>query len=207
MRGKVIIIDGISNSGKTNTCHNLLTDNDILIENVSLYVEKLGIILPSSSKKLEEEKRNHNLLLNMEIRRLKDALEIIKNGQNAILDGSFISVVAKSFSDNKTDLMLGIYENSRELLKVYLSKINEMFEKGDVSFIFLDVNEDVFAERNLKRKIPLSGEVVDEKNLNLQRQFFKIIAQEFKSDLIDTSNLSVEDINNIVRNKIGGISI
>lgn len=207
MRGKVIIIDGISNSGKTNSCYNLLTSNDVLIENTTLYAEKFGIILPSPSKKFEEEKRNQNIILNIEINRLKDALKLITSGQNAILDGSFISVVAKSFSDDKARLLPGIYENGIELLKVYLSKIDEMFEKGDVTFIFLDVNQDIYAERNLKRRIPLSGDQADEKLISLQRQFFMITGQEFKSDLIDTSNLRVEDINNIIRNKIGGISM
>lgn len=207
MRGKVIIIDGISNSGKTNSCHNLLSSNDILIENTSLYAEKSGIILPTYSKISEEEKRNQNLILNIEISRLKDALGLIKNGQNAILDGSFISFVAKAFSNDRNGLSSGIYDNGIELLKVYLSKIDEMFEKGDVTFIFFDVNQDIFAERNLKRRTPLTGDSVDEKLIKLQRRFFIITSQEFKSILIDTSNLGVEEINNIIRSKVGGISL
>lgn len=208
MKGKVIIIDGISNAGKTTLCDFLSKEHNIIIEEVPEFIkrnkEKYGVDkLAEIPNNLEEEKFNQNLLLSAEIDRLITALDVINKGYNAILDRSFLSTVAIAYSFNNLNSFNGAYDYARELLKNYFVKINSLFKRDELIFIFLEVNKEKINERNLQRKKPLAEQWINESILEPQRRFFKVLSEEFQTEIINTTDLATEQIRDIIKNKIG----
>jgi len=201
MVGRIIIIDGISNSGKTTFCNYLVEAGFRVVEEAPDFIDnnkELGVLSNSVPKTLDEEKNNQNILFNAELMRLKIAKEYAMGSKNVIMDRSFLSTVAMAYALEKDLPFKGAYDYSKVLEKKYLEEIKSVSQSVTISFIFFDVNRDVLMERNQKRKKELSLEWIDEEFLNKQRHSFSASAKCLNTLLIDTSYKSVDDIAKIV---------
>lgn len=201
MAGKIIIIDGISNSGKTTFCDYLGTIGYKIVEEVPDFIDnnkELGFLSNTIPKTLDEEKNNQNILFNAELLRLKIAKDNAINGKNVIMDRSFLSTVAMAFALEKDLPFKGAYEYSKTLEKKYMEELKRISQFVNISFVFFDVNREVLVERNQKRKKELSLEWIDEEFLNKQKHSFTASAKCLDTILIDTSYKSLDDIAKIV---------
>ena len=209
MNGKLIIIDGISNAGKTTLCTTLSKAGVVLIDEVPRFIEinceKYGLKLsPTMPQTIEEEKYNQQILFRAEIDRLKMASDIVKTGTSAVLDRTFLSTVAIAYAFDSQNSFNGSYDNARELLKEYILQIESLFKQENVLVFFLDVDKDKIQERNLSRAKPLTEDWIDNDFLDKQRSFFKAISSVINCQMINTSDLEISEINDIISQKIGG---
>ena len=209
MNGKLIIVDGISNAGKTTLCTTLSNDGVVLIDEVPKFIEinceKYGLKLSSTMPQtIEEEKYNQQILFRAEIDRLKMAADIIKSGSSAVLDRSFLSTVAIAYAFDSQNPFKGSYDNARELLKEYIKQIVELFKEENVLVFFLDVDKDKIQERNISRNKPLTEDWIDNGFLDKQRNFFKAISSVIRCQMINTSDLETSEIYDIISQKMGG---
>ena len=201
MNGKIFIIDGISNSGKTSFCEFLAENGYCIVEEAPAFIEKnvdLGHLANTVPKTLEEEKKNQDVLFNTEMERLRVAKDYAASGKNVVMDRSFLSTVAMAYALDVNLPFKGAYDYSRELEKRYLTAINGIDKSIGVSFIFFDVNRDVLIERNKSREKSLDAEWIDEEFLKKQNYLFFASAATLDARIIDTSHLSFEEIAKLV---------
>ena len=128
MAGRIIIVDGISNSGKTTFCDYLGIMGYSIVEEAPDFIRKnkdLGVLSNKVPKTLDEEKSNQKLLLNAELMRLNIAKDYAMNEKNVIMDRSFLSTVAMAFALEKDLPFKGAYDYSKILEKEYLEELKK----------------------------------------------------------------------------------
>lgn len=200
--GNIIIIDGVSNSGKTTLCKVLTKDeNNVLIEEVPLFIKNhkelfMGKELHGIPKNKEEEIANQRFLLEAELERVKLAYYIIKSGKNAILDRSFFSTVSVAYSLDDNNLFGGIYINSVKLLREYYHFINDLQLNECIKYIFLITDPNMVKKRNETREKTLSDDWISPKLMNMQNRFFVNQIDICSAKLIDTTDLTLEEVLN-----------
>ncbi len=200
--GNIVIIDGVSNSGKTTLCKVLTKDeNNVLIEEVPLFIKNhkelfMGKELHGIPKNKEEEIANQRFLLEAELERVKLAYYIIKSGKNAILDRSFLSTVSVAYSLDDNNLFGGIYINSVKLLREYYHFINDLQLNECIKYIFLITDSNMVKKRNETREKTLSDDWISPKLMNMQNRFFVNQIDICSAKLIDTTDLTLEEVLN-----------
>lgn len=198
--GNIVIIDGVSNSGKTTLCKVLTKDeNNVLIEEVPLFIKNhkelfMGKELHGIPKNKEEEIANQRFLLEAELERVKLAYYIIKSGKNAILDRSFLSTVSVAYSLDDNNLFGGIYINSVKLLREYYHFINDLQLNECIKYIFLITDPNMVKKRNETREKTLSDDWISTKLMNMQNRFFVNQIDICSAKLIDTTDLTLEEV-------------
>lgn len=94
-RGKIIAVEGPSNSGKTTTCQNMKNYvNCIVIDECMIYEKNP----PRPSQNYEQEIQNQLFFFEVERRRMKKATTLASEGKNVILDRCALSTVAISYA-------------------------------------------------------------------------------------------------------------
>lgn len=97
-RGKIIVVKGPSNSGKTTTCQNMKRyDNCIVIDECMIYERNS----PKPSQNYEQEIQNQLFFFAVERRRMQKATKLALDGKNVILDRCALSTVAISYALEK----------------------------------------------------------------------------------------------------------
>ena len=97
-KGKTIILEGVSNTGKTTTCEILKKNkNCIIIPEAADWMSHP----PKSSKSYEEEINNQKLFFEMEKRRMEFAKKLINSGKNVIIDRTVLSTLAIAYANEK----------------------------------------------------------------------------------------------------------
>ena len=198
MNGNIIIIDGISNSGKTSFCEYLSKKGYILIEEVPLFIknnrDKYDVLPSTIPKSIDEEKNNQQILLNAEYGRLFQAEKLALNGKDVVMDRSFFSTVAMAYALEKDAPFKGSYDNAKKLAKDYLLVLQKILKRMDVSFVVFDVDKKTLLDRNLKREKPLNLEWIEEYFLDKQRISFNAFMSALNGRIINTSSLSFDEI-------------
>lgn len=99
-RGKIIVVEGPSNSGKTTTCQNMKKyENCVVIDECMIYEKNP----PRPSKNCEQEINNQLFFFDVERRRMKKATKLALEGKNVILDRCGLSIVAISYAFEKLE--------------------------------------------------------------------------------------------------------
>lgn len=100
--------------------------------------------------------------------------------------------MAYSLDDN--NLFWGIYINSVKLLREYYHFINDLQLNECIKYIFLDPN--MVKKRNETREKTLSDDWISPKLMNMQNKFFVNQIDICSAKLIDTTDLTLEEVLN-----------
>lgn len=109
-RGKIIVVEGPSNSGKTTTCQNMKKYSNCVVIDECMVYEKNP---PRPSQNYEQEIANQLFFFEVEKRRMKKATKIALEGKNVILDRCALSTVAIAYSFEK----LGKYPTFKHAMR------------------------------------------------------------------------------------------
>lgn len=181
-KGKIVVLEGTSNTGKTSTCKILERHkNCIIIPEAADWMSES----PKSSRSYEEEIRNQKLFFEMEKRRMEYAKEMINSGKNVIMDRSALSTVAIAYANERCgkyltyDYALGEYKKMLE---------DKEFVRPDM-YIFLYTSEKERQERNLNRDKKLSESWLNTEFIRYQNEFYSLISKKIKNKLeMDTTD-------------------
>lgn len=197
-RGKIILVDGISNSGKTTLCNSLHEFNDfrIIPESIRLLEQRLedvGDNILFVPKTIEQEKLNQELLFDLEFDKWYAASFFAQKGQNVVIDKSPYSIVATAFAFESKEIV-GTYKNSVALLNQFRKKV-ERFDIviPDIS-ILLKADDISSKKRNSTRKHKLATIWTSESTRVKQEKVLERIFDSLNSKkiILNTSNMDAE---------------
>lgn len=198
MNGRLIIIDGISNAGKTSFCEYLSNKGYYIIDEVPLFIKKneskYGSLSSTVPKTLKEEKTNQKILLEAEHDRLLQAEKLVFENKIVVMDRSFLSTFAMAYALEKDAPFKGAYQNAEKLVEKYLFLLQNISSKIDIILIVFDVDRNTLIDRNQKRERPLKEEWIDEEFLDKQRISFQSLVSVLNGNIINTSDLSHDEI-------------
>lgn len=196
-RGKIIVIEGASNSGKTTACQNMKKyENCEIIDECMVYEPNP----PRPSKCLEDEINNQIFFFKVEKRRLRKATKLALEGKNVILDRCALSTVAIAYAFEKMEK----YKTFKHAINEYENLIkDETLIKPD-EYIFLYTDTYNTEKRNETRLKKLSKEWIDKRFTDYQNEFYFIIEKKIdKSKLISTTGKDKEYISTRIANILG----
>ena len=203
--GTFLLIEGISNTGKTSLCQELASKHNYKVIQESIRYLENRTNLPetdimSTPESIYQEVLNQELLFDTEFQKIFDANLLIKGGQNVVLDKSFISILATAYAFELEKNFAGGVKAALDHLFSYCEKINRFHLKMPDKIVLLTVNQSAFSTRNKQRNHVLSDVWIDPRITIQQELFLKMIVPLFRIPYIeiDTSNLSKSDIKNLV---------
>ena len=170
-RGKIIVVEGPSNSGKTTTCQNMKNYTNCIVIDECMVYEKNA---PEPSQSFEQEIQNQLFFFEVERRRMNKATKFALNGKNVILDRCALSTVAISYAFEK----LGKYPTFRHAMNQYEKLFNDDTLLKPDENIFLYANNDSIIQRNKTRGDELSKSWLDSLFTNYQNEFYETISKK-----------------------------
>jgi len=170
-RGKIIVVEGPSNSGKTTTCQNMKNYIDCIVIDECMVYEKNP---PKPSQSYEQEIQNQLIFFEVERRRMKKATKLALDGKNVILDRCALSTLAISYAFEK----LGRYSTFRHAMSQYEKLFNDETLLKPDEYIFLYANNDSIIQRNNTRCDELSKSWLDSSFTNYQNEFYETISRK-----------------------------
>jgi thymidylate kinase len=97
-RGKIIVIEGPSNSGKTTTCQKMRKYCNCFVIDECMEYEKN---VPKPSQNYQQEIENQLFFFEIEKRRMNKATMLAMEGKNVILDRCALSTVSIAYAFEK----------------------------------------------------------------------------------------------------------
>jgi thymidylate kinase len=193
--GKIICIDGPSNTGKTSICRRIAKSHGFA------YIKECTeeIKCPNPSRNREEEISNQSFYFDIEKKRMDKALELALSGKNVVLDRSLISVVAIAYAFEK----LGKYDTFSHAKSKYIEFLRAT--KRPDFFVFVRADYSDICKRNATKNLP--ADWIGKEFTDLQERFNLIMTRILpNSILICTSSKSIDEssdeIINITQNSI-----
>lgn len=195
MLGHIIILDGLSNCGKTTLSGYLEMQGYCHIEEAPSFIrnnsEYSQYQLSDYPKNENEEIRNQNILFKAEIDRLELAIKRVKEGKNVVMDRSFYGTVA--FAEALDIDSYKMKENIYNLNLKYIGYLDKLSKMVDIKHYLLFANFDIIRARNYTRTKPLGDAWINSLFLKKQFKFYTSTLNLLPVDFIDTSALTLED--------------
>ena len=205
--GRIIVIDGTSNVGKTTLCESLEKNiqNVAIIPGASLFAkihsQKYSQI-PDIPTTAEEEMENQKFFLKLEIDRLIEANKLANLGKDVFMDRGVLEILSVAYSFEKIKKWKGIYANARQLYE----KFNTIAYENKISLpdehIWLQASSEEVMKRNKIRQIE-RGQKLSENDwieaslINRQIEFFNelcIPENKERIHLIDTNYMNKQEV-------------
>ena len=205
--GRIIVIDGTSNVGKTTLCESLEKNiqNVAIIPGASLFAkihsQKYSQI-PDIPTTAEEEMENQKFFLKLEIERLIEANKLANLGKDVFMDRGVLEILSVAYSFEKIKKWKGIYANARQLYE----KFNTIAYENKISLpdehIWLQASSEEVMKRNKIRQID-RGQKLSENDwieaslINRQIEFFNelcILENKERIHLIDTNYMNKQEV-------------
>lgn len=205
--GKIIVIDGTSNAGKTTLCENLERNviDVAIIPGASLFAKIYSqrySQMPPIPVNAEEEKENQKFFFKLELDRLIEANKLANSGKDVFMDRGILEILSVAYSFEKIKKWKGIYASARRLYKEF----NNIVDRNNISLpdghIWLHASSEEVMRRNKLRKME-RGKTLSESDwiqsslINSQIEFFnKLCISENKQRLylLDTDDMSKQDV-------------
>ena len=205
--GRIIVVDGTSNAGKTTLCENIEKSiQDIaIIPGASIFAknhhEKYPKI-PAIPKTIEEEKENQKFFFKLELDRLIEANRMSKLGKDVFMDRGVLEILSVAYSFENIKKWNGIYENAKKLYERFIMITRERKIELPDGYIWLQADYEEVLRRNQTRQIE-RGQKLSENDwiesdlINKQIEFFdKLCIPENKDKirLIDTNYMTKQEV-------------
>ena len=210
--GRIIVIDGTSNAGKTTLCENLerYMENIIIIPGASAFARSHRQKYPSIPpipQSADEEKENQIFFFRLELDRLMEANKLAQKDKDVIMDRSILEILSVAYSFEIINNWKGILRNAKNLYEQFISTSKECGIKLPDIHLWLQANAEEVIRRNkirqMERGKQLSeNEWIDESLINQQLDFFTKLCMPENKDrikLINTNNKSRQDVLEEVR--------
>ena len=205
--GKIIVIDGTSNAGKTTLCENLEKNiqNVAIIPGASLFIKRNAqkyFTVPSIPTTVKEEKENQKFFFKIELDRLIEANKLANLGKYVFMDRGVLEILSVAYSFEIIKKLNGIYENAMQLYEKFIAKVNESGISLPDEHIWLQASSQEVVRRNkirqMERGKALSeNDWIEENLINKQIEFFnKLLVQENEGriHLIDTNYINKQEV-------------
>lgn len=170
-RGKIIVVEGPSNSGKTTTCQNMKNYTNCIVIDECMVYEKNP---PRPSQNYEQELENQLFFFEVEKRRMKKATALALEGKNVILDRCALSTVAISYAFER----LGKYPAFKHAISQFEKLFNDKELLRPDEYIFLYTNNESIIQRNKTRGKELSESWIDSSFTDYQNEFYEIVSKK-----------------------------
>ena len=203
-RGKIIVLEGNSNTGKTTLAKNLEQKGFVYIPGVRQFGIENGLEIPDIPKNEDEEYENQIALFAIERKRMERALEIARSGKNVVLDRSYLAIIAVAHALDEKGTCMGAYANS---MRVYLGFMKRLAKDGLLpdKYLFLTAGVEELQRRNKTRSHVLSDTWMEKGMLDSQEEFFTKYRNKYpkKASVVETDGKSPEEITEEVLRILG----
>ena len=154
--GRIIVIDGTSNAGKTTLCENI--EKNIqgisIVPGASLFAKmnrERYPKIPPIPQSVEKEKENQIFFFALELDRLIEANRLAKQGKTVFMDRGVLEILSVAYSFESINGWNGIYNSAQILYKKFISYTRKMKINLPDKYIWLQANYEEIKRRNKSR--------------------------------------------------------
>ncbi len=206
--GKISVIDGTSNAGKTTICENLKgrAKNVFIIPEARLFIEMYNIRklnIPSIPKNAEEEKENQKFFFELELNKLIEANRLAKQGKNVCIDSGILEILSVSYSFESINKWKGIYKNAKELYQEFIQETHKLSIRLPDEYVWLQADFNEILRRNKLRELQRGRALsetdwIEARLINKQIEFFEKISciprNDGKIHIVNTNEMSKQEV-------------
>lgn len=178
IRRKMLIVEGVSNSGKTTLCRRLNKEYGFVVidEGIRFLEREIGrsretFMRPPKSECAE--KMNQRKLYHAESLKLRAAHDALEKGSKVVLDKSALAIMASAYAFEKSKTEVGDLPLAIEMFGKLTQRWGTVFADVDIKVALLCTDASVRADRNRRRDVRLDAVWVDSFIVANQELFLK----------------------------------
>lgn len=178
VRRKLLIVEGVSNSGKTTLCRRLNKDYGFVVidEGIRFLEKEMGCsreTFMSPPKSERAERMNQKKLYHAESLKLRAAHDALEKGSRVVLDKSALAIMASAYAFEKSESEVGDLPYAIEMFGELVKEWGTVFADVNIIVALLCTDAAVRSDRNRRRTMRLDAVWVDGSIAANQELFLK----------------------------------